>query len=298
MLNIPGVKLRLLTQRNDSLTPTALALVVCLVVVFAVSLGAADLEPRTVAAFERYVNLTQTQIDSELASHEPFLWVERLPAEKRAEVEAQLHDGKAVIERLQTVDSGKTIPCPGGMIHHWIATVFVPGATLAETLALVQDYNHHQEIFRPDVVRSRILGHDGGNYLVNLRFMKKKVVTSVIDTDQEIHYDIVDATRAWSWSRTTRVQQVDNAGKADERLLPDGLGAGFLWKMNTYWRFKEKGGGTYVECQSVSLTRDIPTGLGWLIGPVVTSVPRESLTFTLATIRSKVLQWHRTANAR
>jgi len=45
-----------------------------------------------------------------------------------------------------------------------------------------------------------------------------------------------------------------------------------------------------VECQSVSLTRDIPTGLGWLIGPYVNSVPRESLTFTLATTRSAILQ--------
>jgi hypothetical protein len=60
--------------------------------------------------------------------------------------------------------------------------------------------------------------------------------------------------------------------------------------MNTYWRFEEKEGGTYVECQSISLTRDIPTGLGWLIGPYVTSVPRESLTFTLATTRSAILK--------
>jgi hypothetical protein len=63
-----------------------------------------------------------------------------------------------------------------------------------------------------------------------------------------------------------------------------------LWRMNTYWRFEEKDGGTYVECRSISLTRDIPTGLGWLIGSYVTTVPRESLTFTLATTRSAVLK--------
>jgi hypothetical protein len=40
----------------------------------------------------------------------------------------------------------------------------------------------------------------------------------------------------------------------------------------------------------VSLTRDIPTGLGWMIGPFVTSVPRESLTFTLTTARKAELQ--------
>jgi hypothetical protein len=44
------------------------------------------------------------------------------------------------------------------------------------------------------------------------------------------------------------------------------------------------------ECQSVSLTRDIPEGLGRMIGPFVTSIPRESRTYTLATIRGAVLQ--------
>src|SRR5271163_3848194 len=92
-----------------------------------------------------------------------------------------------------------------------------------------------------------------------------------------------------SRSHTTRIQEVENAGKSDERLDPEGHDRGFLWKMNTYWRFEEKDGGTYVECRSISLTRDIPAGLGWLIGPYVTSVPRESLTFTLATTRSAVL---------
>jgi hypothetical protein len=83
---------------------------------------------------------------------------------------------------------------------------------------------------------------------------------------------------------------VENAGEPTERLEPQGHDRGFLWGMDTYWRFQEKDGGTYVECQSVSLTRDIPTGLGWTVGPFVTSVPRESLTFTLVTARSAELQ--------
>ena len=59
--------------------------------------------------------------------------------------------------------------------------------------------------------------------------------------------------------------------------------------MNTYWRFEEKDGGTYIECQAISLTRDVPTGLGWMVGPFVTSVPKESLTFTLGTARAALL---------
>ena len=40
-----------------------------------------------------------------------------------------------------------------------------------------------------------------------------------------------------------------------------------------------------MQLESISLTRGIPTGLGWMIGPFVESVPRESLEFTLEKTR-------------
>jgi hypothetical protein len=255
--------------------------------------SAEDLKPKTVEAYDHYVQLTEAQIDSELERRQPYLWVESLPEDRHATAEAQLRAGQVVIERLDTPDlgdSGKRISVPDGMIHHWIGTVFIPGATLAQTLALEEDYDHHQDYFRPDVMRSKILRHDGNDFTIELRLYKKKVITTVLDTEHDVHYMLADSTHAWSRSRTTRIQEVDNAGETDERLEPAGHDRGFLWRMNTYWRFEEKVGGTYVECQSISLTRDIPAGLGWLIGPYVTSVPRESLTFTLATTRSAVLR--------
>ena len=257
---------------------------------------AADLDVSTAEAYANYVQLTEKQIGNGLAAHAPFLWVESLPTGKRAEVESCLRVGEVVIERLDARDrnSGnalaKPISVPGGMIHHWIGTVFIPGATLAETLAFEQDYDHHASFFEPDVQRSKILQHERDDFVVQLRFERKKLITAVFDTEHEGHYHFADATHAWSRSRTTRIREVDDPGGPHERLEPEGHDRGFLWRMNTYWRFEGKNDGVYVECQSVSLTRDIPTGLGWLIGAYVTSVPRESLTFTLATTRSAVLQ--------
>jgi hypothetical protein len=252
--------------------------------------NAADLQPQTAKAYDRYIELTSAHVDSELAQSGPYLWVEHLQAAQRAADEEQLRNGQLVIERLETLDSGKPIPAPGGIIHHWVGTVFVPGATLAQTLSFMQDYDHKVEYFKPDIVRSKILRHEGDDYFVLLRFYKKKIITTVIDTDQEVHYHVLDSTHAYSRSRTTRVQEVENAGKSDEKLEVEGNDRGFMWRMNTYWRFEEKDGGTYVECQAISLTRDIPTGLGWMVGSFVTSVPRESLTFTLTTARTALLQ--------
>jgi hypothetical protein len=154
----------------------------------------------------------------------------------------------------------------------------------------MQDYVHKVDYFKPDIVLSKVLRHEGGDYFVLLRFQNTKIITTVIDTDQEIHYHVVDRTHAWSRSRTTRVQEVENAGKPNEKLEPEGHDRGFMWRMNTYWRFEEKDGGTYVECQAISLTRDVPTGLGWMVGPFVTSVPKESLTFTLVSARDALLR--------
>lgn len=252
--------------------------------------NSADLRPQTSQAYDRYIELTQTQVDAELTQSGPYLWVERLPEDKRAAAEQQLRDGQIVIERMTTLDHGAAIPVPGGMIHHWIGTVFVKGATLTQTISFMEDYDHKVDYFKPDIVRSKILRHEGDDFFVLLRFYKKQIITTVIDTDQEIHYHAIDATHAWSRSKTTRVQEVENAGRDDEKLEPVGHDRGFLWRMNTFWRFEEKDGGTYIECQAISLTRDIPTGLGWIVGSFVTSVPRESLTFTLTTARDALLR--------
>jgi hypothetical protein len=279
--------------KQCSIARRTLAVILAGLCVFTEPTKGEDLKPNTIEAFDQYVQLTESQVDSELARREPYLWVDSLPENRRAATEAQLRAGQVVIERLDTFGNGeqdKPISVPGGMIHHWIGTVFIPGATLAQTLALEEDYDHHQEYFYPDVMRSKILRHDGDDFVIELRLCKKKVITTVLDTEHAVHYTLVDSTHAWSRSRTTRIQEVDDAGETGERLEPVGRDNGFLWRMNTYWRFEEKDGGTYVECQSISLTRDIPTGLGWLIGPYVTSIPRESLTFTLAATRSAVLK--------
>ena len=78
--------------------------------------------------------------------------------------------------------------------------------------------------------------------------------------------------------------------RAHERALNPGEEHGFLWRMNTYWSYEERDGGLYIEIESVSLSRSIPVGLGWAIGPFIESVPRDSLEFTLEATRNALLK--------
>jgi hypothetical protein len=149
-----------------------------------------------------------------------------------------------------------------------------------------QDYDHHQDIYQPEVLRSRLIHHEGNDYQIFYRLVKKKIITITLNTDHDVQYFPIDATHCRSRSVATRIAEVADAGQPDEHEKPIGQDGGYLWRLNSYWRFEEKDGGVYVESESISLTRDIPTGLGWMIKPFVTTIPRESLLMTLGSMRS------------
>ena len=241
----------------------------------------ADLHPRTVAAFDHYVQLSEAQT----AARVDYLRLDSLPEAQQRARRDELRAGMLLIERLTTLDGRREIPIPDGLVHHWIGTVFAPGATVNQALALLQDYDNHDEIYRPAVVQSRLLSRDGDRFRMFLRFSMTKVITVVVNTENDARFTRDGPDRARSRIYSTRVAQVEDAGQPNERELPVGQDGGYLWRLNTYWRFLERDGGTYVQCESISLTRGIPFGFGWMIRPFVTSIPRESLEFTLNTTR-------------
>ncbi|MBZ5626900.1 MAG: hypothetical protein LAQ69_50730 [Acidobacteriia bacterium] len=236
------------------------------------SLGAAELKPQTVEAFDRYIRQTEQRLDGQKG----FLW-----ADESADRARRVRQGEIVVQRFASTPEADV---PGGLAHDWVGSVFIPGVTLVKTLSAMQDYNH-KEAYRPEVMASRILVRSGNDFVVYMRLLKKKVITVVLDTEHDIHYFQVGPGRWRSISRTTKIAQVEKLGKPDEYDLPPGTGDGFLWKLNTYWRFAERDGGTWVECEAISLTRDVPLGLGWIIKPIIRDLPKESLENTLRQTR-------------
>jgi hypothetical protein len=250
--------------------------------------AAPDLKPDTVAAFNKYVKLTDTRNQGELQRGTNLLWIDSLSKDEQAQAYDALKRGEVKIQKLETLENAGKIRCPGGMIHHWVGVAFVPGAELQDVLGVLQDYNHHAQYYVPDVERSRIESRDGDHFVVFLRFRRHKVITVVLNTRHDVRYFRDSETRAHSRSSAVRIAEVENGDKSDEREKPPGEDGGFLWGMETWWRMEERDGGVYVQSEVASLTRDIPTGLGWLIGPFVTSIPRETLTFTLEATRKAV----------
>jgi hypothetical protein len=247
---------------------------------------AAELTPATTAAFDRYVRLTEARIAAEVQDPAKFLSLDTRSEPDRSRSIAALKRGELLIERLSTRDGKADIDVPDGLVHHWLGVVFVPGVTLDRAVSLLQDYAEHSRIFHPAVVDSKLISRRGNDFQVYLRFSMKKVIAVVVNSEHNAHFVAAAPDRAYSRIVSTRIAEVEDPGTAREREKPVGNDGGYLWRLNTYWRFLERDGGTYLQCESVSLTRDIPAGLGWLIGPFVTSIPRESLTFTLETARN------------
>jgi hypothetical protein len=255
-------------------------LLACLSVVARGDATAAELRPATSEAFDRYASVYEAQ-----SAKGPFLWIDGESAEQRRARELA-RSGGLVMERIQVRDGGRDIAIPDGIVHHWLGTVFVPGATVDKALGLLQAYDRHADIYKPAIARSRLISRDGDTFRFFLRFYARKVITVVLNSEHEARFTREDATRARSRIVSTRIAEVENPDTPQEREQPVGNDGGYLWRLNSYWRVVERDGGVYVQCETLSLTRSIPFGLNWIVGPFVTSVPRELLSFTLVTSRN------------
>lgn len=172
----------------------------------------------------------------------------------------------------------------GAMLHHWRGTAFALGAKAADFDRLMRNFDAYPQRFAPQVVQARVISHAGDRYQTMLRVRQRHVITVVMDTSYDVSFGRPDARRGYSNTRSTRISEIDSPGTGRERVLTSKEEHGFLWRLNTYWSYEERDGGVYMQIESVSLTRSIPIGLGWAIGPFVESVPRESLEFTLRAV--------------
>jgi hypothetical protein len=222
-----------------------------------------------VADFNKYTAAVETRLVEEHRS---------TPTPQANVDRERLRNGEVVIEKLVPIQDADP---PGAMLHHWRGTAFAPGATAADFDRLMRDFPAYTTVYAPQVVRAALVSHDGDHYAVTMRVEQKHVLTVVMDTAYDVTFAPPNHSRGWSTSHSTAISEIEYAGTDKERALGPKEEHGFLWRLNTYWTYEERDGGLYLQLESVSLTRAIPAGLGWVARPFVESVPRESLEFTL-----------------
>lgn len=247
---------------------------------------AAQLTPETARAFEQYISAKEARSSLDLVANKNFLFIDALPQAQKDQAYAKLRHGQILAQRYDECGSPRCASISGGLIHDWIGIVFVPGISIPQALATLQDYDHDADYYRSEVVKSKLLAQSGADFHIYLRLKEVQVITVVLDTEYDIRYARVDGDHASARSYSVRVQEVAHPGATNERDEPIGNDHGFLWRLDSYWRFYRADGGVYIQCDAVSLTRDVPVGLGWLTSSFVEKIPAASLRSTLAETRA------------
>jgi hypothetical protein len=239
---------------------------------------AAELKQPTTEAFQRYVQLTEVRMRSEFADPQHFLYFDALPEQQKKSILARLQSGQVVVEQMSTRDDGKEIQVPEGLVHHWLAIGYIPGATRDQVVALAQDYSRHPQFYAPDVQGAHVLAREDQHFSVYYRFYRHAIVTTTYNTEFSVDYHLPDRSRGYSLARAVRIAEVQNPGKLDEKELPVGNDHGYMWGLNLYTRYLEKDNGVYVQIEFVALSRSVPGLVAWLVNPYIRSIPSEYLT--------------------
>jgi hypothetical protein len=236
--------------------------------------NAIELKPETLAAWNSYVRGADAATQARLTGHSPFLWIDEQP--DRA---ARLRHGEVLVAPL---DQRGVRSVPGGLIHHWIGAVFLPGATLDRVLDVVHDYGRYKDFYKPVVADSKALACNGTEQEFSMLWLHHVLfVNAAVQSRYEARDFPVDAHRWYTIAGTTRVQEVQDYGQPGEHMLPPGHGSGFIWQLHSIARYWERDGGVYVELEAIALTRDVPGSLRWLVNPVIARLSRNSLAISL-----------------
>jgi hypothetical protein len=240
-----------------------------------------ELKSASLDAWDTYVAASRSRMEERLTDAKPFLWT--MESERRIRL---VQSGGIAAEPM--TGNGRTA-VTNGLIHHWIGAAFVANITAGQVLAKLDQYDEYRKFYPPTVTGSKLTGRDGDNTQFSLRLARKvSMVMNVIDTDCETTYFRPGPDRWWSISRSTRIQEVQRSGQADERLLPAGTGEGFVWRMYGITRVKEVDRGVIIEMEAIVLSRGIPGALALFVNPIVRRTSRDALETTLSQTRDAV----------
>lgn len=249
---------------------------------------AAVLKPETIEAWNDYVEATEARIEHELNSNNGFLIGD---FDKNINVSHERNDlltGNIPIDSMESKDENtRRINVPKGRIHHWRGGIFIPGVTLDYVLSRVEN-PIPTDMQQEDVLESQVLGRSPGYLKLFLKLQRSKIVTVVYNTEHMVHFQRHGPRRASSSSVATKIAEVERLDGGLEREKPIGNDHGFLWRINSYWRYEETDGGVIVECESITLSRSIPSILDLLVSPIINKVARESMERTLVSMRTRM----------
>jgi hypothetical protein len=240
-----------------------------------------ELQPDTLKSWNQCENAAYAAMRQRLHRDGPFLRVDAYP------------------DRLARMRTGEIIvwpACPdgperiaSGLIHDWIGAAFIPNARIVDVVAVARDYCHYKTIYKPGILDARLLSQKAGEdrfslLLKNPTFFAK----TALDGEFQSSYIRLNDTRWYSMTRAVRLQEIDDYGQPTQHKLPPDRGHGYIWRMTSLAQMEERDGGVYVEEEVLALSRDVPSAIRWMAGPIMRRLGRESTALSIQRTRAAV----------
>ena len=244
-------------------------------------LGAMELQPATVRAWDDYIGSVDSRMQLRLHGQLPFLWADEAGGRTRS-----LENGKTLIA---PATGNGTRGVPDGLIHHWIGAIFIPNVNLQALRSVVNDYDRYKDFYKPVVADSKAMPCSNADRQFSMIWQHRVLfVNAAVEGQYRVRDFAVDARHGYYIATTTQMREIEAFGHRNERFLPPGIGDGFIWRLQSIARYEERDGGVFLELEAIALTREIPASLRWLVSPVVNHLSINSLTTTLQQTRAAV----------
>jgi len=245
-------------------------------------LHAAELDPATAAAFDRYAKLTEQELQKTPGPHD-FLWIDRHPKELSL---AWL--GQPIIAAGETLDQGHQIEIPGATFAHWIGTYLVEFATFERARDFLLNFADYKYFFKDFFIDSRLVKRDGDRFDAFLRLSRRRFSTVMLNMNVTANYTGIDANHGYVICRSTHVGEVGHPHqkKKLDQEVPVADEYGYLWRHNVYWRILQTGDGVFIEVQSLTLSRKAGTlSPSRILNGFIDDFPREFVAGVLDDLR-------------
>ena len=237
---------------------------------------------KTLQAWNESIQQTRNELAEESCATDRFLLIDRQPNKV-----AKIQSGEILAFHGP---HGGLLPIPSGLIHHWIGTVFIPNASAANTVRVLQDYDSYAEIYKPAVTRSKLLTRKSDEFTYRLQFAEKGFgLKAGLLGDFRSKYYRLNSTTGYTITESTSLSELANPGTPDERIVPLAASRGYVEGVFTIVRYREATGGLYVEIETLTLSRDIPASVRWMVSPLVQRFSRQVMTGTLDHFRNQVI---------
>jgi hypothetical protein len=237
------------------------------------------LSPETVSAFEAYASKVEKDLTERWEGKKNFLSIDDDPQARQ-----QVLNGQVFIKQM---NNGQPVEINSGLIHDWLGTVFIPKTDIPYVVNLLEDFDRHSDVY-PAVGKSHLIKRSGNDVTGYWRLQQKGMVPVTLDVESEVRYSELAPGKWKGVSYAKKIIEIDSGLFGGGKKFALGEGHGYLWRLYGYWTLQAVNGGVLAECRTLSLTRDIPQGLAWAVGPYVEKMPQQSLTSTLKETRDAI----------